>query len=116
MLDPLKQPFADRTIHVTSPGTPYVIWVSALKPIQDSTEQKAAMADGTVTRAEYLDAFHRLQGCMTAGGYDMGQALESLTVISYTVPDHDEDYFEAKCYPQEFEDVDVAWQGAHESN
>ena len=49
----------------------------ASPPVSDSSQfvasaaQQAAMADGKVTREEYLDGFHRYSACLKEKGFDL---------------------------------------------
>lgn len=99
-------------IRVASPGSkPYVIWASWAKPVAlQSAQQKLELIDGVVTRDEYLAAFNRMVGCMTAGGYAFDVPPQSTTLLNYVTDENNDGYFMAVCYPREFMGVDSAWQ------
>ena len=95
----------------SSTGRPFVLWASWAKPnAQQSIQQKLELMDGLVTRDEYLAAFNRMVGCMTAGGYQFDVPPETTTLMNYALDETSDGYFEAVCYPREFQAVDVQWQ------
>jgi hypothetical protein len=75
-----------------------------------SAAQEQAMDDGVVTRSEYLAAFDRFQGCMTARGASLGRIPTSSLFVSYGAPD---EYALDWCIASEFDAVDTAWQVEH---
>ena len=92
-------------------GHPFVLWASWAKPnATQSVQQKLELMDGTVTRDEYLAAFNRMVGCMTAGGYGFDVPPENTTLLNYAVSEDSSAYWESVCYPREFEGVDAQWQ------
>ncbi|WP_157509556.1 hypothetical protein [Glaciibacter superstes] len=101
-------------------GKRYVVWASwaaRAVPLEPSPQQAAAMADGEVTDAEYYAQFDRYSGCMTAAGYPLGSVNKSGTDITYVKSnDSVTSGAEGRCYAQEFVQVDMMWQGAHQDN
>ena len=92
-------------------GHPFVLWASWAKPnAAQSTQQSLELMDGTVTRDEYLAAFNRMVGCMTAGGYGFDVPPENTTLLNYAVSEDSSAYWESVCYPREFRGVDIQWQ------
>ncbi len=93
-----------------------VVWVSWLKqkPIQPSAAQTAELADGTITRAEYLAAFNRYVGCMAAAGYPLDGFSEDGESVAYSPTDAQIDSgADNRCYRSEFNGVDGRWQEQH---
>ena len=110
---------APHTIGVAGEGR-YVLWASwsaraVLPPA--SAEQSAAMADGTVTEAEYHEGFERYQQCMTDAGYpvDVADAAGPLIRYSNSGPAVDSGS-EGACYAAEFRSIDIAWQQTTAAN
>jgi hypothetical protein len=96
-------------------GHPFVLWASWAKPnAKQSVQQKLELTDGTVTRDEYLAAFNRMVGCMTAGGYPFDVPPETTTLLNFAVSEDSSAYWESVCYPREFQGVDAQWQFQHE--
>jgi hypothetical protein len=95
----------------------WMVWVT-LPPLPTSSSmQDAEMADGTVTRAEYLAAFNRYVGCMNGAGYDIIGADTNALIIDFSITaaavDSGVDEF---CYGTQFGDVDAAWQVQNEDS
>ena len=93
-------------------------WMSLPALLPSSTEQREAMADGVVTREEYVAGFQRFVTCIEAGGWhvDGDWVGDNETVISYALPSGAvDDGTERNCYGPEFEELDTAWQQAHAS-
>lgn len=86
-------------------------WVAEPPLPGPSSQQRAEMADGVATRDEYLAAFNRFAGCLSAGGVDIAPADPEAVILSYAIPseavDSGTDDF---CYRTQFMDVDTAWQ------
>jgi hypothetical protein len=83
--------------------------------IQRSAEQKAAIADGVITRAEYTSGFDRFTACLKRAGFEVVSVRETGNLIEYSVPADavatgDDD----RCYRGEFVEIDRGWQLAHE--
>lgn len=101
-------------------GKRYVVWASwaarAVLP-EPSPEQTAAMADGEVSEAEYHAQFDRYSECMTAAGYPLDGVNKSGTVIRYLNSGAAvSSGAEGRCYAQEFHQIDMTWQSAHQDN
>jgi hypothetical protein len=75
-----------------------------------SAAQDQATEDGVVTRSEYLAAFDRLQGCMTARGESLGRIPRSSLFVAPTA--HDAYVFDW-CSASEWSAVDTLWQDEH---
>jgi hypothetical protein len=112
---------------VTGPGShslsfsgsgSYTVWASWSAPAvppAPSAEQSAALADGTVTEAEYRAGFERYARCMTDGGHPVDVIDTSQTVIRYVPSDPSvQSGVEGRCYALEFSLLDPAWQGANQ--
>lgn len=92
----------------------YELWVawSAPPAAPESSEvQQEALADGNVTREEYLAGLDRYQACIEAAGWFFTIIDRDAPIVEFT--------FEAgavgdgsdlRCYAAEFEQVDIAWQ------
>ncbi len=97
-------------------GNRYVIWVSwAVTPaaIEPSEAQAAALADGVVTREEYVAGLDRYIACMEASGWSVGVVDREAEVIEYSIEaiSGDDD---ARCYAAEFYELDMGWQVSRE--
>lgn len=106
---------AKQKITVTpAKASKYTVWASWVKekPLpEESLQQKAALADGHVTHDEYVAAFNRYSGCLTADGYPLGAVPTDTPYISYAVIGGAVDSgADASCYAAEFKGVDEAWQ------
>ncbi|RDH96460.1 hypothetical protein DEU32_10973 [Curtobacterium sp. AG1037] len=103
---------ADLTVR-TDGGTAWTLsvgWVRTPPMPGPSAAQQYELADGVVTRSEYLAAFHRFQGCMTARGDSLGVVPESSLFVAYGVDDQDAG---DRCGRAEFDEVSAAWQAEH---
>lgn len=85
-------------------------WLRTPPMPEASAAQDEAMDDGIVTRSEYLAAFDRFQGCLTARGESLGRIPTSSLFVAYGVSDA---YALDWCTASEFDAVDTAWQGEH---
>jgi len=108
-----------QTLTIDSGGTSrYAVWASwsAEDPIPPtSAAQIAELADGQVTRDEYVAAFDRFSACMTAAGEPLMGVDKNGTLILYRVTNESVDAeIDAHCYEPEFQHVDAGWQIAHE--
>lgn len=105
------------TLTVDGPGR-YIIWAqwSAEHPVPPSSAaQTEAMEDGVVSREEYVAGFDRFVACMTGAGYHVDGGNREATFISYAIPGASvDDGTDRLCYEPEFQDIDMAWQIAHE--
>lgn len=102
----------------TDKANRYVLWASwasRAAATEPSAAQTAAIADGTVTEAEYRDGFARYRQCMHDAGFSLVGVDESGTIITYSTPgDATTSGDERRCYTQEFGQLDGGWQIAHE--
>jgi DNA-directed RNA polymerase specialized sigma24 family protein len=64
----------------------FTVWISWVRipKLTPSAAEKAELADGVITRAEYLAAFDRLVGCMTASGHPLTDIDESGETVSFS--------------------------------
>ena len=85
-------------------------WVQSPPLPPASAAQQEATEDGIVTRSEYLAAFDRFQGCMTARGASLGRTPTSSLFVAFGASDV---YALDWCTASEFDEVDAAWQGEH---
>ncbi|MGN7191428.1 hypothetical protein [Curtobacterium sp. MCBA15_004] len=103
-----------RTVVVrTTPGARWTLstgWLGAPPLPGPSAAQQEAVRDGVVTRSEYLAAFHRFQGCMTARGESLGIVPESSLFVVFGVSDLSAGDW---CGASEFDDVSSTWQSEH---
>ena len=80
-----------------------------------SPGQRAALADGRVTGAEYRTGFAAYRSCMADRGHDLGGVIDTRLRITYTVPDAAvESGDDALCYDRHWVGLDSAWQSAHQ--
>ena len=97
-------------------GGEYAIWLAWIdKPAdpEPSAEQTAALADGVVTREEYLAGFDRFAACMSTAGFDVGGNRDT-EIIQYSLSDDAvRSGVEHQCYGAEFLELDRSWQIAH---
>jgi hypothetical protein len=97
----------------TSPGAQYSVWLSWIyyPTLSPSAAVRAAIADGTVTRDEYVAAFNQYLGCMAAAGYTISGYDESAPVIDYWNSEASvASGAENRCYVTQFRAVDSLWQ------
>jgi hypothetical protein len=84
-------------------------------PPDASPQQAAAMADGQVSDAEYHAQFDRYSECMIAAGYPLDAVNTSSVIITYVnSSDSVSSGEEGRCYAQEFSQIDLSWQAAHQ--
>ncbi len=94
----------------------YLIWVSwavAPEPVEPSVEQRDALADGTVTREEYVAGLDRYIACMEESGGSVGVIDREAEVIEYRI-DAISAVHDARCYAAEFYELDMGWQVSRE--
>ncbi|MGN8048486.1 hypothetical protein ACTJKO_02270 [Curtobacterium sp. 22159] len=105
---------AGRTVHITVHGdlgwTLSYGWLRTPPVPRASAAQDEAMEDGIVTRSEYLAAFDRFQGCMTARGASLGRIPTSSLFVAFGASDV---YTLDWCTASEFDAVDTTWQAEH---
>ncbi len=97
-------------------GDRYVIWVSwavSAWAIEPSEAQAAALADGVVTREEYIAGLDRYIACMEASGWSVAVIDREAEVVEYSIEaiSGDDD---ARCYTAEFYELDMGWQVSRE--
>lgn len=96
----------------------YMLWATWSAPAvapAPSAYQSAAMADGTVTDAEYRAGFERYTTCMADGGHPVDVIDSSRTIIHYVNSGASvQSGVEGRCYALEFALLDMAWQGANQ--
>jgi hypothetical protein len=104
----------EHSYRVDSPSyARYSVWLSwaSVPVVQQSPAQRAALADGNVTRDEYIAGYNRYSGCMSALGHPIGTVPESAVEISYAIADEGVNSgADATCYRREFAAVDTGWQ------
>jgi hypothetical protein len=107
-------PAGEHSYRVDSPSyARYTVWLSwaSVPVVRQSPAQRAAVADGKVTRDEYLAGYNRYSGCMSALGHPIGTVPESAVEISYAIADDGVNPgADATCYRREFTAVDSGWQ------
>lgn len=105
-----------QTLSIRTNGKPYGMWASWVNesPIPDATDdQLNAVADGKVTRAEYLAAWNGYLGCMAGKGFAISNVSQSANGITGgAFPDEAYDA-DRVCYPLEYETVMSKWFGEH---
>jgi hypothetical protein len=97
-------------------GKRFTVWISWMRAADTSPSaaQRAEVADGIVTRAEYLAAYNRFAGCMSAAGFPIGDVSQDTTLINYATDGTIAgDAASNRCYPIEFERADEMWQAEH---
>lgn len=85
-------------------------WVQVPPMPRASAAQTEAVEDHVVDRSEYLAAFDRFQGCMTARGASLGRVPTSSLFVAFGAAD---EYALDWCIASEFDEVDGLWQGEH---
>lgn len=85
-------------------------------PSAISVAQAAEIADGKVNQDEYDAAYRRFVSCMAKAGYPVIEKGQKNSVYDYaTLADSaSAQEADAACYTKEFQQVDVAWQIAHQ--
>ena len=94
----------------------YVIWVSwavAAAPVEPSPTQVDALADGVVTREEYVAGLDRFITCMAESGWTVAVIDREADVIDYSI-DTVSGFDDQLCYESEFYQLDMAWQASME--
>jgi hypothetical protein len=103
------------TLRIDSGGKRYSIWASWVKesPIPKPTaDQDNAVADGVITRDEYLAAWNGYLGCMAGQGHPVSNVSQSTNEIStaFAEAGYNADRI---CYPLEFSEVSSLWGTEH---
>lgn len=105
------------SVSVAGTGS-YTLWVSWSAPVvppEPSAEQSAAMADGSVTDAEYRAGFERYAECMADGDHPVDVIDLTQPVIRYVTSGASvQSGVEGRCYAAEFGMLDSAWQSANQ--
>jgi len=99
-----------------SPGGEYAIWLAwvAVPPDPDpSAEQSAALADGVVTREEYVAGFDRYAACLLEAGYVIDANRTSEVIMAAVGDDAVSSGVDRQCYVAEFRAIDMQWQAEH---
>lgn len=113
---PFSSSGATRIEISASPGGEYAVWLAWIaKPLEPepSAEQTAALADGVVSREEYVAGFDRYAACMAAAGFTVGGNRES-EIIAYSLSSEAvSSGADDQCYGFEFGQLDMEWQLAH---
>jgi hypothetical protein len=108
---------APRSLTVTVESGRFAVWIAWVDVAEDpqpSAEYQASLADGTITRDEYLAAFGRYVTCLADAGYALQGINTELEIISYAIPsDVVDSGVEHQCYQREFYEIDMGWQVAH---
>lgn len=106
------------TLTIDGPGR-YIVWAqwSAEHPVPPSSAaQTEAMEDGVVTREEYVAGFDRYNACMVGAGYYVDGGNRDALIIAGSIPAASvDDGTDRLCYEPEFQDIDMAWQVAHQA-
>jgi len=99
-----------------SSGDRYLVWISwSAPPVtpEPSQEQADALADGVVTRDEYLAGLDRYIACMEASGWSVGVIDREAEVVDYRI-EAISGADDLRCYAAEFVELDIAWQISRE--
>lgn len=89
----------------------YASWVDEAPLPGPSAAQQEVMADGKLTRTEYLAALNRFAGCLTAAGYPLSAVPDDYVYYPYAVTaEAVASGADARCYASEFKEVDPSWQ------
>jgi hypothetical protein len=102
---------------VEAPSGAYALWaawVDRPDPVEPSAAQQESMADGVVTREEYLAGLDRYVACMAEVGFVVSLGSRDSEIVGYVIPGPAGRSGDAnRCYEVEFRDVDIEWQVAH---
>jgi hypothetical protein len=108
---------APRSLTVTVESGRFAVWIAWVDVADDpepSAEYQAALADGIVTREEYLAGFERYVTCLADAGYALHSVNTESEIIDYAIPsDVVDSGVEHQCYEREFFEIDSGWQIAH---
>ncbi len=75
------------------------------------SDQREAVQDNVVTRAEYRSGFDRYRACLSDEGYELVSVNDTGPVIDYSVAAEAADLgIEGPCYKRHFYVVDLVWQ------
>ncbi len=85
--------------------------------IAQSSDQAAALADGSVTFEEYQAGYERFVNCAAEQGHTITYMSTTGNVIDYAMSTSSADSPEVQgCYSREFEGVDIGWQVSQDDN
>ena len=105
------------TFSVSGDGK-YMVWASWSAPEvppAPSREQLDAVADGTVSEAEYRAGFARYSRCMDEGGHPLDGVNTTQLPIRYLNSGASvQSGVEGRCYAAEFNLIDSGWQSANQ--
>lgn len=105
------------TITILSPEGRFAVWsgwVARAPDPEPSAEMTAALADGVVTREEYVAGFERYRDCMAEAGMPLLGGDTSSEIIQYSTSSAAVDSgVENQCYRSEFSELDMQWQVEH---
>ncbi|MEP6479260.1 MAG: hypothetical protein ABJB03_07705 [Rhodoglobus sp.] len=83
-------------------------------PPENSQAQDALLTQ-PLTAETYREAFANYQKCMSAAGFDVFGVKDDGVIIKYSIPDAAvQAGVHQVCYPEEFAQIDTAWQLANE--
>ena len=91
----------------------YAFWASwyAYPPAApQSAAQKAAVADGVITRQEYVAGWQRLAACVAQAGFDMVPPSTDVVEYPVGVSSETQAVYDHDCWPREYKRVDEIWQ------
>jgi len=95
----------------------WIVWVKEPTMPQKSAQQVSELADGIVFRDEYLAAFNRFVGCMSAAGYFVAAIDPTALILNYSISeDAVRSGADELCYESQFMGVDAAWQTQNEDS
>lgn len=103
------------TLSVRGPqSAQYALWVSwSAPPVapEPSETQQDALADGVVTRDEYLAGLDRYEACMEAAGWSVMVVDRDALIIDYRIDSGAvSDGSDERCYYAEFSEIEPLWQ------
>lgn len=105
------------TLTISGPGR-YIIWAqwSAEHPVPPSSAaQTEAMADGVVTREEYVAGWDRYNACLNGAGYYIVGGDREAPFMTGGIPSAAvDDGTDRRCYEPEYMLIDMNWQLARE--
>jgi|GEM_PF-2841524 len=101
-------------------GSSYEAWIAWVQepPVPSlGAQQKSDLADGTVTRDEYVGAFNRFAGCLAGAGFFTTAPDFDAAVLEYSIPaEAVTSGADELCYVSQFGEVDAAWQIQNEGS
>jgi hypothetical protein len=91
----------------------FATWISwvVIPPLAPSAAEQAELADGVVTRAEYLAAMNRFIGCVTARGFSLSEVDMTGPLVGFTFQSSTPAAAgaETRCFDTEAEGVHAKW-------